>query len=260
MVARQDAAGHPVDVDGQGGGAGERVELLPGPGPVGPGATQHDGPLGSGQQVGDGRDRVRVRCWWCTGPLPAADAEVVGIDRRHEHVHGQVDVDRTHAGRERGPEGGVQHLPRAARLQDRVDPLGHRPQQLELGRVLQRPHALQRQRVAPTEQDHGAVGVGRVGHAGDRIGHPGPGGHRGHPRPEGQPSVGVGGVGRGLLVTDVDDPDAPVLAPVEDRADVAARQGEQRVHPFVGEVVGDQPASVQRLTHRVLPPRLPPRR
>ncbi len=87
----------------------------------------------------------------------------------------------------------------------------------------------------------GTFGPERGRDAGHRIGAPGPGG--GHDASElaGLARIAVSGMGRDLLMTHVDDPDALIDAAVVDVDDVAAAEREYRIHPF----------GLQRLRHQM---------
>ena len=87
----------------------------------------------------------------------------------------------------------------------------------------------------------------RVGDAGDGVGGARAGGDDGAAGPAGDARVAVGGVGRDLLVADVDDLDALVDAAVVDVDDVAAAEGEDRVDALGLQGLRDQVAAGDRL-------------
>ena len=72
--------------------------------------------------------------------------------------------------------------------------------------------------------------------------------HAGH---AGQARPGVGGVGGGLLVADVDDADALVDAAVVDVDDVAAAEGEDRADALRLEGPGHQVAAARVCSSRL---------
>src|SRR5207249_219148 len=76
-----------------------------------------------------------------------------------------------------------------------------------------------------------------------RVGGAGTGGHHGTTGNAGKPRPGVGGVGGGLLVANVDDADAGVRAPLVNVDDVPAAEGEDRLNPLGLEGASDQVAS-----------------
>ena len=78
----------------------------------------------------------------------------------------------------------------------------------------------------------------RIRHTGHRVGGPRTGGHHGAPE-SCNPSVGIRGVCRHLLVADVDDLDALVDASVIDIDYVAAGNSENVLDPFLLEHLGD---------------------
>jgi hypothetical protein len=249
---REDPAGHAVDEQRQLRELHQLTELFPRLCPVRARPRQHHRVLGRGEQVGGAGHGVGI------GPRSVRERatggdDVVGVDGGHQHVHRQVDVGRSHPRRTCLTEGVPEHLGQPPGLEGGVRPLRDGTEQLDLWGVLERTHALQGQRVAAAEQDHRRVGVERVGHARDGVGDPRASGDRSDAGCEGEPGVGVGGVRSGLFVPHVDHPDPDVLAAVVDRADVAAREGEQRIHPFGRERFRDQTSAVSMLSHTDLP-------
>ena len=88
-----------------------------------------------------------------------------------------------------------------------------------------------------------------VGDRGDRAGHSGAGRDRGYAGIASDPGPTVGCVGGGLLVAEIDDPDAAGHAPVVYGGEVPSREGEEVVHTLRGEGGGEQMTSVPRLIH-----------
>ena len=102
------------------------------------------------------------------------------------------------------------------------------------------PRPFEPERGAAADQEERAPRRVGVRHARHRIGDAGAGHHDRDPEPPGEARPGVGGVRRGLLVADVDHPDAVTEAGVVDRQDVAAAEREDRAHALAGEDARDQ--------------------
>jgi hypothetical protein len=92
-------------------------------------------------------------------------------------------------------------------------------------------------------QDRRAVESG-LSQGAHHISNPGPCGHRGHAKRAGEPSPTFRCKPRGLLVPDVDDPDAILLAAVKDGEYVPARQGEDVSNPQRLQGVGNGESAV----------------
>jgi len=252
MRGRQTAAAGAVHEDRRAGGLGERRERAHGVVPVHAGAGHHHRAFGAAQQLGHALDGHRVAGGRRAMHVAGGDRGEAILDRGEEQVDRDLDEDRARSPRERDADRGREHLGDLARLDDRPRALGDRPQQGDLLHLLQGTEAAQAQRGgAPDEQQRAAGGV-RVGHAGHGVGHAGSGGDDRHPDVAGEPRVGVGRVGRRLLVAYVDHGDAVLHAAVIDRQDVTAAQREDVAdagllqHPrdelAAGEV-GHQPAA-----------------
>jgi hypothetical protein len=155
----------------------------------------------------------------------------LGGNRRAQHVGRNLDVDRprlarvAHGARDgfvelthhlRGDAGGAR-CPR------------HRPQDVDVGDVLQRAHIGLRARRAAADQQHRRAGERGIGHGGDRIGHARPGGRHGDAERAGQLRMGMRPVDRGALVAHVDDAEAAARHVIPDRLDVAALQAEDAI-------------------------------
>jgi hypothetical protein len=111
-----------------------------------------------------------------------------------------------------------------------------------VGKVLERSHPVLVQGALTADQQHRALRAQGVGHAGDRVGGSGPGRDHRTARPAGHARIAVSGMGRDLLVTNVDDLDALVDAPVVDVDDVTAAKREDGVDPLGPESLGDEMA------------------
>src|ERR1035437_5584147 len=106
---------------------------------------------------------------------------------------------------------------------------------------------------APGQAKSGATGDehqrdvphARVDEARERVGEPGPSGHRRDACQSGGESPTFSGEGCGALVAHADDPDAGVDAAVEKLDNVAAAEGEKRVDTLTAQRVGHQPAAVR---------------
>jgi hypothetical protein len=84
----------------------------------------------------------------------------------------------------------------------------HRPQDVDVGDVLQGAHIGLRARRAAADQQHRRTGERGIGHSGDRIGDARPGGRHGDAERAGQLRMGMRHVDRGTLVAHVDYADA----------------------------------------------------
>ena len=107
--------------------------------------------------------------------------------------------------------------------------LGDRPHHLDVRQVLQRAHLVLGEPPPAADMQHRALGAECGRDAGHRIGAAGARGGDDAAELAGLARIAVGGVGRHLLVADVDDPDALVDAAVIDVDDVAAAEGEDGV-------------------------------
>ena len=122
--------------------------------------------------------------------------------------------------------------------------LGEGPEHLDLRHLLQRAHALCFQRRGPAQQDHWAARLVGVGHSGNGVSDTWPGGDESHAYIARQSRVGVGGMGGGLLMPEVDDGDVVVQAAVVDRRDVAAAEGVDGADALGRQRAGDEFAAV----------------
>src|SRR5262245_47077959 len=117
-------------------------------------------------------------------------------------------------------------------------------------------HVLQRASIGEllgsraTEHDHGYPGPLRVGDRGYHVGDTGPGGHCANTGLPGDSGPSVCSVSRGLLVPNVHDADLLVDAPVVNRLDVPAAQGEKMRRPLAPERLRYEPAAVDH-PHRM---------
>ena len=132
------------------------------------------------------------------------------------------------------------------------DPLGRhdvrgelrdRLHDVDVREVLEGPHLVLVERALAADQQHRALSPERVRDSGDGVGRARAGGDDGAAGLAGHAGVSVGGVGRDLLVADVDDLDALVDAAVVDVDDVPAAEREDRVDPLRAESLGDQVAT-----------------
>ena len=139
------------------------------------------------------------------------------------------------------------------RLGHREGALGDRAQQRDLLHLLERAESAQAEGRGAADQEQRAPGRVGVGHAGHRVGDAGPRGHDRDPDVPGEPRVGVGGVGRHLLVAHVDHADPLADAAVVDRQDVAAAEREDVSHARFLQHPRDQlAAGHQNFSHRTL--------
>src|SRR5690606_25190847 len=117
-----------------------------------------------------------------------------------------------------------------------VGPLRDRLHQADVVHLLERAAAQVGERTLAADHQDRRVGAPGVGHAGHAVGDARTGGDRRHADLAGVAArPGVGRVDGGLLVAHVHDPDAFVDAPVVERHDVAAGQGEHHLDARVLE-------------------------
>ncbi len=121
--------------------------------------------------------------------------------------------------------------------------LGDRLHDIDMRQVLQPAHAPLRQRALAADVQHRAFRAEGRGDAGDRIGAARAGGGHDDTELAGLAGIAVGGVGRDLLMPDIDDADAFIDAAVVDVDDMAAAQGEDRVDALGLQRLGDQMAA-----------------
>ena len=121
--------------------------------------------------------------------------------------------------------------------------LGDGSRDVDVREVLERAHLVLGEGALTADVEHRALGAERGRDAGHRVGETGA--RRRHDAAEapGLAGVAVRGMGRDLLVADVDDADALVDAPVVDVDDVPAAEGEDGVHPLAPEGAGDEVAA-----------------
>ncbi len=100
------------------------------------------------------------------------------------------------------------------------------------------------EKVTAAEEQHRRLRIPGGCHPGDGIGHPGTGGDRGHSEPPGEARVGLGGVGRGLLMAYINHSDPLLDTPVEDGDDVPAGEGEDGVDTLGAQRPGDDLTAV----------------
>ena len=131
--------------------------------------------------------------------------------------------------------------------------LGDRLHHVDVRQVLQRAHLVLGERALAADVQHRALGAEGGGDAGHRVGAARARGRHDAAELAGLARIAVGGMGRHLLVADVDDPDALVEAAVVDVDDVAAAQGEDGVHALVLERLGDEPAARDDIGIEALP-------
>ena len=144
-------------------------------------------------------------------------------------------------------DGEFDELRDAIGLVDGVAELGDRANHAEVIHLLQRALAQLAERTLATEDENRRVRAPSVCDPRHTIGHTGA---RGDRRDTDLPGVaarpGIGGVRRGLLVANVDDPDALVEAAVVERHDVPARQCEEHLDAGLLEGARREFATVNR--------------
>ena len=228
VVGRHQAAALPGCRGERAGGSSRRTSSAPAP-RAAPG--DHQRPLCRPQRVDRFRDRRGMR-----GQLarpPRLQPLLQHQRRRHlgaQHVGRDLDVDRP----------GLAEI--AARARHRLVELahdllgdaqrpgraGHRPQDVDVGDVLERTHVDLGARRAAADQQHRDARERGVRDRGDGVGHARAGGHHRDPERAGQLGMGMRHVDRGPLVAHVDDADAEPRHVVPDRLDMAALKPEDR--------------------------------
>ena len=147
------------------------------------------------------------------------------LDPVHQQIDGNLHEHRSRASRERRPDRGREHLRNLARLGHGPGPLGDGPQQRDLLHLLERAQPAQTQwRGAADQQQRAPRGKALATPVTASV-TPGPAVTRSAQTPP-QAGIGVGGMGRGLLVTQVDDADALGQAAIVDRQDMTAAERE----------------------------------
>ncbi len=117
-----------------------------------------------------------------------------------------VEQHRSRPARGRHREGAAQQFGNTARLLDPDQLLDRRPQDFDLAAFLG--HVLPGMAAVGVagKRHHRRSGVQRLDQAGDQIGGAGPEGAVAHPRPVGDPGIGLGGKGAAALVVDQEVP------------------------------------------------------
>ena len=243
MPEREGAAGGAVDVHHGAEGLGEGSE---GVGRSGPEASagEHHRTLGPQEQLGDSLDD----CFLDSERLavPVALGPLDGILRHHVglNVERNIEEHRPAPAGKCMPGGGGDVVGQPTGLPGGFRPAGDRTNQLGVVHLLEPAPLLLADEVASTEQQHRGPGELGGGQGRDGVGDAGPGGDGGHTEATGQPGVGLGGVGGGLLVTNIDDPDALLHAPVEDGHDVPTGEREDGVDALGLERPGNDLSAV----------------
>ena len=173
---------------------------------------------------------------------------------RAQHVGRNLEIDRAGLA---GVAHGARH--RLVELADHLvgDAQGarrprHRPQDVDMRDVLQRPHIGLRPRRAAADQQHRRARQRGVGHGGDGVGDARTGGRHGDAEAAGQLGMGVRHVHGRALVAHVDDADALPRDMVPDRLDVAALQAEDAVDAARFEKARDPGGAGERVGVEVL--------
>ncbi len=161
---------------------------------------------------------------------PFREHELRG-DRCAQHVGRNLDVDRPRLAH-------VAHGARDGLVEFAHHLLGdaggarcprHRPQDVDVGNVLQRAHIGLRSRRAAADQQHRCAGERGVRHGGDGVGDAGPGSRHGDAQHASEFGMGVRHMDGRAFVAHVDDADALARHMIPDRLDMAALQAEDAV-------------------------------
>ncbi len=243
-IRRQCPPGHPIGEQGE-------IQLLhePGEGPIG--VTPADGAPGHHHRplrLSQHRRRLFQRRLRRAGPrhvpVQTREGHVTLVHEPEKHIQRDFQEDRAGAAAHRMAEGHFDKLRDPLGFVNRAGPLGDRPHHRHMIHFLKGATAELCEGPLAADDQHRAVSPEGVGHPGDAVGDPRASGDHRHPGPTGQASPGIGGVDRGLLVADVDDPDPLIEAPVVDRQDVAPTQGEDHLHPCRLQRLRHQPPAV----------------
>ena len=224
--------------------------------PAGPDlATEEDaGLLRPHQDVGELFDGRRVADALRRRPVVAGlrDARFGTVDLGIEDVASNLQVRWAKSAVIALPEGHRDHVGDALGRVDARGELGDRLEDVDVGQVLQRPHAVLVERALAANEEHRALRPKCIGDAGDRVGGARPGRDDGAAGPAGHAGVAISGMRGHLLVTDIHHLDALVDASIVDVDDVAPAEGEDGVDPFRLQRPGHQVAAGDRLGLRGL--------
>ena len=203
---------------------------------------QDRGPLALDEKVGKPLDVRRIADRLRRRPVVPGLRNDRGVGRHLavEHVARDLEVARPGGAREALARRHRHHVRDALGRWHGRRELGDGGRDVDVGKVLERAHLVLAERPLPTDVEHRALGAERGRDAGHRVGEPGPGRRHHAAEAPGLAGVAVRGVGRDLLVADVDDADPLVDAPVVDVDDVTAAEGEDGVHPLAPEGTGDE--------------------
>ena len=125
----------------------------------------------------------------------------------------------------------------------RPHPLHVGLEQRQLINILERATAFENRRRSPSQQNHRRLRQLGVLDRRNRVGDPGPGGHRRHPDTTGQARRRIGRERRRHLVANVDHPDTALFGAHQDRRDMPAAEGEEKLHALLDEDVRHQIAT-----------------
>ena len=248
VVGGQAAAAEAVEEDRDAERLGQRPQLAPRPGPS----------RGRCRPSSTGRSAPASSAAASSTPSAGAAPPGSGGRRRSRLRLAEDDVERVvDEGR---PEGAASARSSAAAVRAAICAvaftvsrrLDQRRDEGQVVDLLQRARApAHLRRPAAEHADRRAVRLG-AGDRADPVGDAGPGGQRRDPDPAGRLGEALGGEGRGLLVADVDDLDALLLAAVVDREEVPAGEREEvRDAPRLQDL-GDDPPPVLRPSARSL--------
>ena len=202
-------------------------------------------PFALDEEVGEALDVGRVADRLQRRPVAPRLGDDGGVGRHLavEHVARDLEVARPGRAREALARRHRHHVRDALGRRHRCRELGDGGRDVDVREVLQRAHLVLGEGALPADMEHRALGAKRGRDAGHRVGEAGP--RRRHHAAEapGLARVAVRGMGRDLLVADVDDADPLVDAPVVDVDDVPAAEGEDGVHPFAPEGARDEVAA-----------------
>lgn len=172
-----------------------------------------------------------------------------------EDVPRHVEIDRSRTRRERVADGGVHQLGDASGIVAAVGPARDRPEERDLVRFLEGPHARVRHGARPSDGDHGRRVDEGVGDPRDQVRRARTAAGHADRRPPSKPAVGVGHHGGRLFVADIDHPDAPAQAGVLTVDHGAAHEEEDHGHSMIPEAARQDLVAGHRASVRSRPPR-----
>src|SRR5450432_587098 len=199
-------------------------------------------PLCIDENVGQSLNVARIADRTCRGAVLAGlrNDGLGDVDLAVEYVARDFQVHRTRRaveGLARRHSDHVRHAFRAGNCRSELGDGGH---QLDVRQILQRAHLVLGRRTLTTDVQNRALRTEGGGDARDRIGAAGTGGCDHAAELARLARITVRRVRGHLFMANVDDANALIDAAVVDVDDVAAAQGEYRVHTLIFQCLGNQ--------------------